>query len=113
MSSAVTYSFIASGEKALFTPIDHLRNATTIAQSLDSTRVAAETATKIAALERRSLGASKSPKLLRFSVIVKTELNETMTTTRTAAERSLRQNGIHETHLVLLLHSDLGLFQAK
>ena len=56
MSSAVTYSFIVSREKALFTPIDRLRNATTIAQSLASTRVAAETATKIAALERHSLG---------------------------------------------------------
>jgi len=43
MSSAVTYSFIVSREKALFTPIDHLRNATTTAQSLASTRVAAET----------------------------------------------------------------------
>ena len=56
MSSAVTYSFIVSREKALFTPIDRLRNATIIAESLASTRVTAETATKIAALERRSLG---------------------------------------------------------
>ena len=30
-----------------------------------------------------------------------------------AAETSFPQNGIHETHLVLLLHSELGLFQAK
>ena len=72
MSSAVTYSFIVSREKALFTPIDRLRNATIIAESLAITRVTAETATKIAALERHSLGwkYSKLPKHLHFSVMV-------------------------------------------
>ena len=35
------------------------------------------------------------------------------TTIRAAAEKSLRQNGIHEIDLVLLLHCDLASFQAK
>ena len=35
------------------------------------------------------------------------------TTTRSAAETSFWRNSKHETHWLLLLHSDLGLFQAK
>lgn len=45
-----------SREKALFTPIDRLQNATIIAESLTSTHVTAETATKIAELKGATLG---------------------------------------------------------
>ena len=103
-----------SREKALFTTIDRLRNATIIAESMVSTRVTAETAKKKRAIKRRSPGWNylKTPKSLRHSQC-KRMTSPHDTTTHAAAEVSLRQNGIHETHLVLLLHSDLGLFQAK
>ena len=45
-----------SREKALFTTIDRLRKATIIAESSASTRVTAETATKIAQLKGAPLG---------------------------------------------------------
>ena len=45
-----------SREKALFNTIDRLRNATIIAESLASTCVTAEAATKIAQLKGAPLG---------------------------------------------------------
>ena len=72
-----------------------------------------KTATEIRALEGRSLGSKylKSPRFLRFSVTVRvngTLRNNDVMTTCAAAETSFRQNGIHEIHLVLLIHNDLG-----
>ena len=49
-------SSAVSREKAVLTPIDRLRNATIIAESLASARVTAETATKIAELKGAPLG---------------------------------------------------------